>query len=287
MRPAERQQWGLYLEGRQVSSLSPYGKFREVYPGSVIALDGMKYRVASVDSGAGEDRAPAIALESAEALANLRTVPSFSASVEVLEESLCLSLAPGVSLHLGRVVVEEALVNVSIIDESASPDPGDEAPDVYDSGDLVTATFAPDEEATWNLNSQAFWIDVEGLAGVDASATENGASESDAAVTAALEQMFRVGAKLTFPVGKYDLATYSHDSSIFIVEVSPESLGIVKKVFDNWGDILSLGVSVARNCPCTTGCIYCLLPVSPYDRTVDKAGGLALADRLLEIALGS
>ena len=99
----------------------------------MIALDGMKYRVASVDpgvdSGEGEGRSPAISLEGAEALANLRTVPSFSAAVEVQEESLCLSLAPGVSLHLGRVVVEEALINVSVIDESSSTDPGDEMPD--------------------------------------------------------------------------------------------------------------------------------------------------------------
>ncbi len=284
MRPAERQKWGLWLEGRQVSSLSPYGKFREIYPGSVIALDGMKYRVASADPGAGESRPPAITLESAEALANLRTVPSFSASVEIMEESLCLSLAPRVSLHLGRVMAEEALVSVSVIDESGGPDPGD---DGQDNQDLVTATFAPDEEATWSLNSQAFWIDVEGLAEGDASAAGDGSGTPDPAVTTALEQMFRVGARLTFPVGKYDLATYSQDASTFIVEVSPESLGIVKKVFDNWRDILSLGASVVRNCRCTTGCIYCLLPVSPYEKPVDKAGGLALADKLLEITLGS
>ena len=287
MRPTERQKWGLWLEGRQVSSLSPYGKFREIYPGSVVALDGMKYRVALVDPGEGDDRSPAITLEGAEALANLRTVPSFTTSVEILEESLCLSLAPVVSLHLGRVVVEESLVNVSVIDESSSLDLGGEAPDGQDNRDLVTATFAPDEEASWSLTSQAFWIDVKGLSEADASATVDGPGADAEPGIAALEQMFRVGARLTFPVGKYDLATYSQDSSTFIVEVSPDSLGIVKEIFDNWRDILRLGASVARNCRCTSGCTYCLLPVSPYERPVDKVGGLALADRLLEITVGS
>ena len=287
IRPTEWQKWGLWLEGLQVSSLSPYGKFREIYPGSVVALDGMKYRVASIDPGEGEDRSPAITLEGAEALANLRTVPTFTASVEVLEESLCLSLAPVVSLHLGRVVVEEALVNVSVIDESSSLDLSDEAPDGRDNRDLVTATFTPDEEATWSLNSQAFWIDVEGLAEADASATVDGPGADAAPVIAALEQMFRVGARLTFSVGKYDLATYCQDSSTFVVEVTPDSLGIVKKIFDNWRDILSLGASVARSCRCTSGCTYCLLPVSPYEKPVDKVGGLALVDRLLEITVGA
>ncbi len=286
LRPSDQQQWGLWLDGRQLSSLSPYGKFRQIYQGSVIALDGRKYRVASVEPGDGEDRPGAIVLEGAEALANLRTVPSFSQSVAVQEESLCLSLTPGVSLHLGKVAVEEALVNVSVIDESGNPEPGDEAQQGEYQPELVTATFAPDEDAGWSMNCQAFWIDAAGLAEGDGSGAATGGGLEETPVIVALEQMFRVGARFTFPVSKYDLATYSQGATTFIAEVSPESLGIVKKVFDHWQDILRLGASVARNCRCTAGCIYCLLPVSPYEQPLDKAGGLALADRLLEITLG-
>ena len=286
LRPSGQQDWRLWIEGQQVSSLSSYGRFREIYPGSVIALDGRKYRVASVEPGDGEDRPGAIVLEGAEALANLRTVPSFSQSVAVQEESLCLSLAPGVSLHLGKVAVEEALVNVAVIDETGSPDLDSETGDSPDNQELVTATFAPDEEATWSMNSPAFWINAGELAGGDASGADNAGGSEEAQVITALEQMFRVGARFTFPVGKYDLATYSQGATTFIAEVSPESLGIVKKVFDHWQDILRLGASVARNCRCTAGCIYCLLPVSPYGQPLDKAGGLALADSLLEISQG-
>jgi hypothetical protein len=286
LRPSGQEQWGLWFEGQELSSLSPYGKFREIYPGSVVARGGRKYRVASIDPGDGADRPPSISLEGAEALANLRTAPSFSTSVGVLEESLCLSLAPGASLSLGRVSVEEVLENVSVIDESGSPEPDDAAREGQDSPELVTATFAPDEEIAWSMHSQAFWIDVSGLAERDASGTADSPVPGDAAITA-LAQMFRVGARFTFPVGKYDLAVYSQGSSVFIVEVSCEAHGIAKKVFDLWRDILSRGASIARNCRGVAGCAYCLLPVSPYDKPVDQAGGLALADRLLEITSGS
>ncbi len=287
LHPAGEQRWGLWLDGRQVSSLSPYGKFREIYSGSVMALEGRKYRVASMDPGDGGDRPPAIVLEGAEALANLRTVPSFSESVAVEEESLCLSLTPGVSLHLGRVAVQEELDTVSVIDDSGSPEVYDEGLREEDHQELVTATFAPDEDAKWSMYCQAFWLDVSGPVNGDATTPRHDEDSAAAPVIAALEQMFRVGARFTFPVGKYDLATYSQGSTIFLAEVSPESLGIVKKAFDNWRDILRAGADVARNCRCAKGCVFCLFPSSPYDRPLDKSGGLALADRLLEITLGS
>ena len=287
LRPAGQLPYGLWFEGRQLSTLSPYGRFREVYPGCVIVLDGRKYRVASIDPGVGEGRPPSVVLESAEALANLRTVPSFSTSVTVQGESLCLSLAPGVSLHLGSLAVEEDLVTVSVIDESGSPDPDEETPQGQGNQELVTATLTPDEEHKWSMNSQAFWIDVAGLAEGDASGADSGGDAIEAPVVAALEQMFRLGASFTFPVGKYDLVTYSDGPAIFLAEVSPESLGIVKNIFDHWRDILMLGAGLARQCQCAAGCVFCLLPYSPCEYPVDKAGGLALADRLLEITLGS
>ena len=292
LRPPGQQEWGLWLDGQQHSSLAPYGKFREIYQGSVVALDGRKYRVALVDPGEEGDRSPAIVLEAAEALANLRTSPSISQSVEVLEESLCLSLAPGVSLHLGGVAVEEELVKVSVIDDSriddsSSPEQAAEVQQAEDRQELVTATFVPDENARWSMRGQAFWLDVPGPVEEDAASTGKGGQTVDARAIGALEQMFRVGARLTFPVGKYDLATYSQGSSIFLVEVSPESLGIVKKALDSWKDILQSGARVARNCRCISGCAFCLLPASPHDYPLDKAGGLALADRLLEITPGS
>jgi hypothetical protein len=287
LRPSGQQGWNLWAAGHQLASLSPYGKFREIYPGSVIALHGKKYRVASIDPGDNGGQAPAISLESAEALSNLRTVPSFSASVVVQEESLCLSLAPGVSLHLGRVAVTEELLNVSVIDETDSPDLYDESSDGQEGQQLVTATFTPDEEITWSINSQAFWIEVAGLTENRNSGAAEGTGQVDAPVVTALEQIFRVGANFTFLVDKYDLATYSQGSTIFLVEVSPESVGIVKKVFDHWRDILHRGASLARLCRWAEGSVFCPLPVSPNERGLDKVGGLALSDRLLEITAGS
>ena len=287
LRPSGQQRWNLWSGGQHLSSLSPYGKFREIYPGSVIALNGRKYRVASVEPGDNEGQAPAIALESAEALANLRTAPSFSIAVTVVDESLCFSLAPGVSLHSGSVTVAEELVNVSVIDESDSPGLDHESSDGQEGQQLVTATFTPDEEIAWSIDSQAFWIELAGLAENPSSGAAEGAGLLDAAAVTALEHMFQVGANSTLLLDKYDLATYSQGSTIFVVEVSPESLGIAKKVFDHWRDILHSGASLARQCPGNEGYVSSLLPVSPDEKRLDKAGGLALSDMLLEITPGS
>ncbi len=281
LRPTSRGSWNLLCEDRRVSSLSPYGKFREIYQGSVIPLDGKKYRVAAIDPGDGEGATPVVVLESSEALANLRTVPSFSTDVTVEDESLCLTPTPGVSLHLGRVAVEETLGTVSVIDESGSPDPDAGSAEGEEYQDLVTASFAPEEEASWSMVCQSFWIDVAGLLEEGAPGAEGDDEDAVAPAVVALEQMYRLGARFTFPVGKYDLAAYSQGTAVFLAEVSPAAQGIVKKAFDHWRDILQLGVALARRCP------WCLLPASPYERPIDKDRGLALAERLLEITRGA
>ena len=294
LRPDSRQDWTLVSEGEYLGIISPYGKFREVYPGSVIVFDGAKYRAAFIEPGVGSDGAPEILLERSEALANLRTAPRFDSAVTVTEESLRLSPAQGLSLYLGNVSVEETLTSVDVVDESGNPgfddDPG-AGPD--SERDLVTATFTPEEEISWQLTAQAFWMDLAGLLAGDSAADsvapgpEGEELPAPDGSVAALEHMLRVGARFTFPVNQYDLATCSSGATVFLVEVSPAAQGIAKKTFDLWRDILALGAGLARQCRCASGCAWCLLPYSPFDGTLDKAGGLRLAERLLQVTEGS
>ena len=293
--PDERQDWTLVSEGEYLGSISPYGKFREVYPGSVIVFDGAKYRAAFIEPGVGSDGAPEILLERSEALANLRTAPRFYSAVTVSDESLRLSPAQGLSLYLGTVSVEETLTSVDVVDESGNPG-FDDDPDAGPESerDLVTATFTPEEEISWQLTAQAFWMDLSGLLAGDSAAPNSvpaspvgdDAPAPDGSV-AALEHMLRVGARFTFPVSQYDLATCSSGATIFLVEVSPAAQGIAKKTFDLWRDILTFGAGLARECRCAFGCAWCLLPYSPFDGALDKAGGLRLAERLLQVTEGS
>ena len=287
-----RENWMLVSEGESLGSVSPYGKFREVYPGSVIVFDGAKYRAAFIEPGAGSREAPEILLERSDALANLRTVPTFDTAVTVTDESLRLSPAQGISLYLGRASAEETLTSVSVVDESGNPgfdggpDAGPEAGPEAEQ-DLVTATFTPEEEISWQLTAPAFWMDLVGLLDEGVADTEGEDSPAAIGSVVALEQMLRVGARFTFPVNQYDLATYSQGATIFLVEVSPAAQGIAKKTFDLWREILTFGAAVARQCRCAAGCTWCILPCSPWDESLDKAAGLLLAERLLAVTEGS
>jgi len=292
--PESRGDWTLVSEGEYLGSVSPYGKFREIYPGSVIVFDGAKYRAAFIEPGVGSDGAPEILLERSEALANLRTAPRFDSIVTVSDESLRLSPAQGLSLYLGSVSLEETLTSVDVVDESGNPG-FDDDPDAGPESerDLVTATFTPEEEISWQLTAQAFWMDLSGLLAGDSAADSGSPGPEDEnspapdGRVAALEHMLRVGARFTFPVSQYDLATCSSGATVFLVEVSPAAQGIAKKTFDLWRDILAFGAGLARECRCASGCAWCLLPYSPFDGTLDKAGGLRLAERLLQVTEGS
>ena len=274
-----QQPWGLWCDGNRIGEMSAYRKFREAYPGAIVNLAGVKYRLAGVEEAAEDGSEPKILLESSEGLANLRTQPTFATNLTVQDETLCLSLASGVSLHLGSVAVEERLTQVSAADDSEMPQPGQEVQG------RLEVSYAPEEESVWPATAQAFWIDVAALVAEAAETVANdGDGDSGAAPgVAALEQMLRLGARFTFPVDAYDLATYCQDASVFLVEVSPQAQGIVKAAFDHWRGLLEFGANLARRCPCDRGCPNCLVPASAPGRDLDKAAGLALAARLLEV----
>ena len=286
LRPSAEAEWSLWRGEEQIGSMSPYRKFREIYSGSVIALEGSKYRIAGEEPGGEGGESPRVELEISEAMANLRTIPHFETAVVVEHESLCLSPAAGVSLHLGMVSLEENLVQVSVIDESelAAAEHASSAPDHRD---IVTATFTPEQEQPWSQLAPAFWINVEGLMAERPEPSGGSAEAPSPAGLAALAQMLRVGAKFTFPTDKYNLVTYSDASSIYLAEVGPEAQGIAKRAFDLWREMLELGATLSRQCPCPAGCLYCLLPNFLYDGELDKPRGLALADRLVQITGGS
>ena len=297
------QHWSLWCNDEYIGRLSPYRKFREAYPGAVLNFDGGKYRPVSVETDPDAGDPARLNLETSEGLANLRTEPDFATDLVIQDESLCLSLATGVSLNLGSVTVEERLVQISAMEESAAtelyvnPGPGSDFGPGSDSGSEARAglhvTYAPDEEVSWQATSPAFWIDVAGLVTGSAPNQDSGQSpgqSEESGVTAsiaALERMFRLGVRFNFPVDEYDVATCVDGARVFLVEVGPAAQGIVKKAFDRWRDILESGASLARQCECDRGCNRCLAAPSTTGTPPDKAAGLTLVDRLLEVTRAS
>ena len=271
------QNWRLQFEEATVAQFGPYRKFREAYPGAIINVGGVKYRYLGADEGPMDDSPPVILVESSEGIANLLTEPFFDKSLEVREESLCLSLATGVSLSLGDVALEEQLTRIRAFDDSSLSDPGDEG----QAG--LEVTYTPEEEVAWRSVTPAFWIDVSGLVGEDTHGQDGEGGQAATSAMAALEQMFRLGARFTFPVGPYDLSTHCEGSRVFLVEMTREAQGVAKKAFDLWREILISGANIARQCPCEQGCTFCIVPPIPTGGDLDKARGLELADRLLEV----
>lgn len=277
-----RGEWQLLLGDAPIGVISDYRRFREAYPGAALQRPGGKYRVTGYESSQESAGTQVVALDDSADLSRIRTEPTFSRAVAIEDDSLSLSLAGGVSLHLGTAKVAEQLTKVDVIEENPEAvEGGDETTGAGAGVGTVIESYTPEADASWEVTAQAFWIDVAGLSRVDDKGQQGLWDEGEAAARSALEQMFRVGARLHFPVDAYAIVTHCDAGKVFMVETEPGGFGIVKKVFDCWRDLLESGARLARQCPCDSGCANCLARSATQAGSLDKAGGLELAERLL------
>ncbi len=297
LRGSEGQLWSLVCDNESVGTISAYRKFREAYERAVCLWSGIKYRVERVEETGGDNandlpQIHLIEIES-EDLENFRTVPYFERTLEIREEHRCLKWTDGISIFLGNVTRVEKLTSVKVVDESAVPETEKaQSTDMDEAqvGGREIDVYQPSGNPTWEATSQAFWIDVAGI-------INNGSRDpvADAEVLAgapdpglaALEQMLRVGTLLTFPTDFWDTTTDVTGDKIFLIENYPGGIGLVKKAFDRWRDLLAVAVGIAKDCACSKGCASCLITPHFYGQTLDKIRGIELAQRLLEATEGS
>jgi DEAD/DEAH box helicase domain-containing protein len=281
LRGIEGQVWSLRCDNEPIGEMSAYQKFREAYTRAIYLRSGIKYRVDRVEQARpGESNSqPKIHLLESADLANLRTDPTFVRDVQIGEEYSSSKWEDGISANWGSVMLREDLTEVNVIEGNGSD------------GDRVVETYTPENDATWELTSQSFWIDVAGIISSGSEHLPEGAGppgELDGEALAAVEQMLRVGTLFSLPVDSHDTTTHSDGSKIFLIESYPGGTGIVKKVFDRWRNILETGMEIAVDCQCSginsgnNGCPNCLIPPHSYAQSLDKAKGLELAQRLLE-----
>ena len=100
----------------------------------------------------------------------------------------------------------------------------------------------------------------------------------------AFEQLLRVGTIFTIPVDSHDTTTHldKRDKQIYLIESHPGGIGIVKKAFEKWHEILKTSIGIARACRCRKGCPNCIIPPRLYDEDLDKVKGIDLAERIIE-----
>ena len=271
--------WALVSEGTLVGVVSDYRRFREAYEGAALSLDGARYKVLGSDAAIEGWLFPAVTLEPLAAQESFETIPHFQRTVNIQDDSLCLTLASGVSLHLGTVGLEEHLAQVDVIEGQTEQPSGTDSPDA---APVPARSYVPDAGTDWSMVAQAFWLDFGGLPGSEQTASDDSGEAANDSALDALEQMFRLGLRWNFPVDSYGIITCSTPGRVVMLEASPDCLGVVKKAFDRWRDILESGVSLVRQCDSENGCSLCPAPGFPQQRVFDKAGGLSLADRLLE-----
>ena len=101
----------------------------------------------------------------------------------------------------------------------------------------------------------AFWIQI-----FDEHADESRYS--------ALQHILRLGAIFPVPADRYDTSTHLNtvqDANVFFYENYPGGIGLAKKLFDIWPDVLKEGIRLAEECDCPSGCPLCIEPAKTWN----------------------
>lgn len=248
--------WTLKYAGEEIGTMSDYQKFREAYEGAIYLQGGRKYRVDSVLAGSSNE----IHLAAPD-LEYSKTNPVFIKSLSIQELFNGSRWPEGIEAHLGRVSLSENLISVSLVDERS---------------DSVIDRYSPSSNTSWRSTSHAFWLDVSSLEDIDPEGL------------AAFEQLLRVGTIFTIPVDAHDTTTHlvKGEQQIYLIESHPGGIGIVKKAFEKWHEILRTAIGIARACRCRRGCPNCIIPPR-YDEELDKVKGIELAEQVMAATDGS
>ena len=194
---------------------------------------GRTYHVKEISqtSNGGE-----INLESAEPY--LRTNPAiFTTVTEQDIYDACKWILNGavITAFFGKVLITEALNSIEEVDERTGE---------------VQDRWRPGTNSAKFDNAHAFWVQDETPSNIAAIGTT------------ALQQLLRVGALFSIPLDAHDIFPHAvaKDQKAYIVESYPGGIGIARKAFERWRNILNVGIDVAENCKCSKGCPNCIVP---------------------------
>lgn len=250
--------WVLKYGNEERGTISDYQRFREIYQNSIFLHSGRKYQVDTITEGSTNE----IHLTTPD-FEYARTDPFFIKTLNIQEIFDGSRWKNEIAIHLGKTNLYEVLNSVSVVDERS---------------DRIIDRYSPQNHAK-SATSHAFWIDTSLIAQVE----DEGLS--------AFEQLLRIGAIFTIPADMHDTTTYCSisDKQVYLIESYPGGIGIVKKAFDKWHDIIRTGIKVAHACKCPRGCPHCIIPPRYYgsnDR-LDKNKGIELAEYVIATTSGS
>ncbi len=257
IRGASGETYDLMCDDESLGKISGYEKFRVGYLNAVYIQSGERYRVVGHTTEANEESGElANVVKLVRERDRVSTVPYLRQDLRIWDNY------DGVSWRIGEDTLE---VWYGLVGINEWIDKVDE-----DSSEQILGTWHP-EQSSWSSNGHATWFHLP-------------SSMNDPIALHSLEQIIRVGVRFVIPVDEHDVKTHtdSFGNSVYLVETYPGGIGIAKKSFDTWRDVLEAGIDIASECGCRRRCPYCLLPPRGAG-DIDKHLGIELAWTLLSI----
>ena len=131
-------------------------------------------------------------------------------------------------------------------------------------------SWQPEPNNSHHSNAHAFWLQIEG-------------ADSQPGVLE-LQHLLRLGTLFTIPVEPHDVTPHAVTSvgeqAAYLIENYAGGIGIARKVFERWRDVLGTGIRIAEACGCVRGCPNCIVPPRSTD-DLDKRRGIELARQVL------
>lgn len=257
IRGSSRGVFHLQCDGKPLGSLSSYQKFREAYDRAIVLQGGVRYRV----SGLTTDDEGRQMIELTKEQLNHRTQAFESANVNVDQMFEVQSWDNDLEAAYCRIGVQHLIHQVTEIEADS-----EEFVDRWDIDPSVSSYFDTG-------HSLSLKIDLEYVTPV---------------ALVAVEHLMRIGMRFVIPVDEHDVFTVSDTKTneIHVVESYPGGIGIAKKAFERWREILDEGIALATRCNCRQGCPYCIVPPRRTEE-LNKRAGLDLGMSVLGLSAGS
>ena len=233
----------------ELGQISEMRRFREAYLGAIFTFFGRKYRVRSHEENA-------IVLEDAEP--NLRTDASFYTVLHQNQIHDGLACGEQQIFH-GTLNFQMNFSGYKLVEEGS-----EEVRDVVSSHD-----------ALYQNNLHAVWFNL----------TTHDVNETG---VGALENLFRVGAMFVIPADRFDTSTSAKlkdGLTVYYYENYEGGIGVARKFYEVWPDVLRKGIKIAADCPCAKGCQNCIEPAKSWSTSnldIDKWAGIELGKKLLK-----
>ena len=240
--------YDLKFGSKDLGTMSAQQQFREAYQRAIYMHSGTNYRVESIETTSNGGT-----IHLGEAPDHLRTNPFLLTGITVQNLFDGRRWGAMVEVMYGNLTVTDSMLSIREFDERT---------------DQTIVTWVPETHNAQFSKAHAFWLTVE------STDIQDGTME--------LQHLLRLGTLFTIPVEPHDVVPHAdaRDRTAYLIESYAGGIGIARKVFERWREILETGIRIAEDCRCRRGCPNCIVPPRSKD-DLDKRRGITLSKQIL------